>query len=165
MTIKTGDKIPSVTLKRLGKDGMESVDLAQYVKGKKVVLFAVPGAFTPACQDKHLPGYLKNSDKMKQQGVAEVICIAVNDPFVMRAWGEKMECDGKVTMMPDGNGEFTRAVGMEFDGSGHGLGKRSKRYSMIVDDGVVQSLEVEDSPGSVDLSSAETCLIDLKKAA
>ncbi len=161
MTIKTGDKIPSVKLKRIGGNGMEEIDIASYIKGKKVVIFGVPGAFTPTCAQKHLPSYVNNADKIKAKGVDEIICVAVNDPFVMKHWGETAGADGKVTMMPDGNATFTKAIGLEMDGSGFGLGTRSKRYSMVVDDGIVKELNVEASAGDMNVSGGEVCLISL----
>ena len=163
MTIKPGDKIPSVKLKRLGASGLEEVDIAEYIKGKKVVIFAVPGAFTPTCAQKHLPSYVQNADKIKAKGVNEIICVAVNDPFVMKHWGVTAGAEGKVTMMPDGNAAFTKAVGMEMDGSGFGLGLRSKRYSMIVENGAVTGLQVEASPGDMNVSGGEACLAALGK--
>lgn len=158
MTIKIGDKLPSVTVKRLGDSGMEDVDLAAYVAGKKVVLFAVPGAFTPTCAQKHLPGYIEAANDIKSKGVDEIICVAVNDPFVMKNWGEVAGAANRVTMMPDGLGAFTKAIGMDFDGSGAGLGVRSKRYMMVVENGVVQSLDVEAAPGDHEFSSANACM-------
>lgn len=162
MTIKAGDKIPSVILKCLGAGGMEDVDIASYLAGKKAVIFAVPGAFTPTCAQKHLPSYIDNADQIKAAGIDEIICIAVNDPFVMKHWADTAGADGKVTMMPDGNAAFTKAIGMELDGSGAGLGIRSKRYSMIVEDGTVQSLETEENPGEMSVSGGDTCLARLK---
>ena len=162
MTIKVGDKIPSVLLKRIGPAGMEEIDIAEYVAERKVVIFAVPGAFTPTCAQKHLPSYIDNASKLKDKGIEEIICVAVNDPFVMKHWGEVAHADGKVTMMPDGNGAFTRAVGLELDASGHGLGLRSKRYSMIVKDGKVEALEIEEKAGEMAVSGADTCLARLK---
>lgn len=165
MTIKTGDKFPSVTVKKMGAGGLEDVNVAEFIAGKKVILFAVPGAFTPSCHEKHLPGYIKNAAQIKSEGVDEIICVAVNDPFVMHAWGEATKATPQIVMMPDGNGELTKALGMDFDGSGAGLGTRSKRYAMVVEDGVVQSIEVEEKPSDVELSGAEACLINLKNAA
>lgn len=161
MTIKTGDKFPSVTLKRLGANGMEELDTAIYLAGKKVVLFAVPGAFTPTCAQKHLPSYIENADAIKAKGIDEIICVAVNDPFVMKHWSEAAGAAGKVTMLPDGNAALTRALGMEFDGSGAGLGLRSKRYVMIINNGIVESLEVEASPGEMNVSGGMACLARL----
>lgn len=161
MTIKTGDKIPSVTLKKLGANGMEEVDTAAYLKGKRAVVFAVPGAFTPTCAQKHLPSYIDNAAKIKAAGIDEIVCIAVNDPFVMKHWGEVAGAEGKVTMLPDGNAAFTKALGLELDASGNGLGTRSRRYSMVVDDGVVESLEIEDKAGEMTVTGGEACLARL----
>lgn len=165
MSIKQGDKIPSITVKRLGASGMEEINLGEYFKGKKAVMFAVPGAFTPTCAQKHLPGYVAKANDIKAQGIDEIVCLSVNDPFVMQHWGEVAGAAGKVTMMPDGNGAFTREIGMEFDGAGAGLGIRSKRYVMQIDDGVVTSLDVEESPGDLNVTGAESCMINLKSAA
>lgn len=161
MSVQVGDKFPSVTVKKMGADGLVDVDSGALVAGKKVILFGVPGAYTGTCSKVHLPGYLSQADALKAKGVDEVICLSVNDPFVMKAWGDDHEVEGKVTMLPDGNGELTRALGLEFDGSGAGLGTRSKRFSMVIDDGVVAALEVEESPGEVAVSGAESCLARL----
>lgn len=158
MTIKAGDKIPSVTVKRLGEAGMEDIDIAAYVAGKKVILFAVPGAFTPTCAQKHLPGYIEAANEIKAKGIDEIICLAVNDPFVMKHWGETADAKGAVTMMPDGLCTFTKAIGMEFDGSGAGLGTRSKRYVMMIDNGEVKSIDVENAPGDHEFASAHACM-------
>lgn len=161
MTIKPGDKIPSVTIKRMGAGGLEDLNIGDYIAKKKVVIFAVPGAFTPSCSMKHLPGYIENAAAIKAKGIDEIICIAVNDPFVMQHWGENSGAAGRITMVPDGNGEFTKKIGMEFDGSGAGLSFRSRRYSMVVDKGVVKTINVEAAPSDVELSSAGTCLSGL----
>jgi len=161
MTIQTGDKIPSVTLKCLGDAGMEEFDTAQALAGKKVVLFAVPGAFTPTCAQKHLPGYIDAAGDMKAKGIDEIICVSVNDPFVMNHWADVAGAAGKVTMWPDGNGAFADALGLTMDGSGAGLGKRLKRFSMVINDGVVESLEVEENPGDMTVSAAGVCLAKL----
>lgn len=161
MSIAVNDKFPSITTKRLGANGMEDFTLADYIKGKKVIIFGVPGAFTPSCAQKHLPGYIAKANDIKAKGVAEIICLAVNDPFVMKAWGESAGADGKVTMVADGLGTLTKALGLEFDGSGAGLGLRAKRFSMVVENGVVKTLDVEEKPSDVELSSAETCLLRL----
>ena len=161
MTIQTGDRLPAVTLKILGANGMEDINTGEYFKGRKIVLFAVPGAFTPSCALKHLPGYIKEASSIKAKGVDEIICLAVNDPFVMKHWGEEAGANGKVTMLPDGNGEFTRALGLGMDGSGAGLGFRAKRFSMIVEDGVVKDLQVEEKASDVSVTAAESCAVRL----
>jgi peroxiredoxin len=154
--IKVGDKIPSMTLKRLGTNGMEDVATDDVFKGK-VVLFSVPGAFTPTCSMKHLPGFVENAAAFKAKGIDRVVCMAVNDPFVMKAWAEQNKADGKVEMLPDGNGAFAKALGLEMDGSGFGLGTRSQRFAFYAVDGVVKDLQVE-KPGAFEVSSAEYML-------
>lgn len=161
MSIQVGDKMPSVTVKHLTSEGLKELRTDDLFSGKKVVLFAVPGAFTPTCSKTHLPGYVANADGIKSKGVSDIVCMAVNDPFVMHAWAEQHGATGKVTMLPDGNGELTRALGLEMDGSGAGLGMRSKRFSMVVEDGVVKSLDVEDKAGEVAVSGAESCMVKL----
>ncbi|MBU6235359.1 MAG: peroxiredoxin [Alphaproteobacteria bacterium] len=161
MTIKTGDTLPSLTLKRMGASGLEEFNTLDAVKGKKVVIFGVPGAFTPSCAQKHLPGYVKEADAIKAKGIAEIICVAVNDPFVMAHWADVAGTQGKVTMWPDGNGAFADALGLTFDGAGAGLGKRLQRFSMVVDNGVVASLDIEAKPSDVELSGAQACLVKL----
>lgn len=161
MSIQIGDIIPEITMKRLGEDGMEDVNIADYVSDKKVVIFGVPGAFTPACAQKHLPGYVMKADQIKEEGIDEIICVAVNDPFVMKHWGEVSNATGKVTMMPDWDAKFVEAIGLTMDGTGAGLGKRSQRFMMIVDNGVVRDLQVEEKGSDVLLSSAETCALKL----
>lgn len=165
MSVTVGDKIPDIKLKRLGAAGLEDVQTGDYFKGKKIVLFATPGAFTPACAQKHLPGYISNAEKIKSEGIDEIICLSVNDPFVMKHWGEVANADGKVTMLPDGNAEFVSALGLTFDGSGAGLNKRAKRFSMIVEDGTIKDLQVEEAPSNVELSGAEACMVRLGKSA
>ena len=155
--IKVGDKIPSVTLMEKQEGGPVPVTADQLFTGKKVALFALPGAFTPTCSAKHLPGYVQNSDALRAKGIDSILCLSVNDAFVMGAWGKDQGAGDKVRMIADGNGEFTRAVGLEFDASKFGMGKRSQRYSMIVDDGVVKSLNVEE-PGAFEVSSADHML-------
>jgi glutaredoxin/glutathione-dependent peroxiredoxin len=157
MTIKVGDKVPAVKLKQMTPEGMKDVDTGEFFKGRKVVLFALPGAFTPTCSAKHLPGFVEKAAELRSKGVDAVACLSVNDAFVMNAWGKQQNADGKVQMLADGNGDFTRAVGLELDGSGYGLGKRSQRYAMIVQDGVVKTLNVE-KPGAFEVSSAEAIL-------
>ena len=158
MTINVGDRIPSVTLKQLTSEGVKEFTTDEIFRGKRVVLIAVPGAFTPACSQRHLPGYVDKAADMKAKGIDEIACVAVNDAFVMGAWGRDQKAEGKVRMLADGSGDFTRALGLELDLSKGGLGMRSKRYSMLVDDGVVKSLNVEQQPGQVDLSGAEAML-------
>jgi peroxiredoxin len=155
--IKVGDKIPSVTLMEKQEGGPVPVTADQLFTGKKVALFALPGAFTPTCSAKHVPGYVQNSDALRAKGIDSILCLSVNDAFVMGAWGKDQGAGDKVRMIADGNGEFTRAVGLEFDASKFGMGKRSQRYSMIVDDGVVKSLNVEE-PGAFEVSSADHML-------
>ena len=156
MTIKVGDKIPSCTLKTMGKEGPTDITTDAIFSGKKVVLFAVPGAFTPGCSLTHLPGYVVNADKIKAKGVDTIACMAVNDAFVMDAWGKSQNAEA-VLMLADGNGDFTEALGLELDARGFGLGKRSQRFAMVVEDGTVTHLNVEAGAG-VDVSSAETIM-------
>jgi len=158
MTINVGDKIPSVTLKQLTPEGVKEFTTDEIFGGKKVVLFAVPGAFTPACSQRHLPGYVDKAANLKEKGVDEIACVAVNDAFVMGAWGKEQKTEGKVRMLADGSSDFARALGLELDLTKGGLGIRSKRYAMVVDDGVVKSLSVEAQPGQVEVSSAEAML-------
>ena len=160
MTIKVGDRVPSVSLKMKTADGMQTVSTDELFKGKKVVLFALPGAFTPTCSAKHLPGFVQNRDQLKAKGVDTVACLSVNDAFVMEAWGKHQNVGDKVMMLADGNGEFTRAVGLTMDGTGYGMGERSQRYAMVVDNGVVKALNVE-APGKYEVSDAETMLKQL----
>jgi glutaredoxin/glutathione-dependent peroxiredoxin len=157
MTIKVGDKIPSVTLKTMQEGNMKAVTTDELFKGKKVVLFALPGAFTPTCSAKHLPGFVQNADALKAKGVDAIACLSVNDAFVMNAWGKDQKVEDKVMMLADGNGEFSRAVGLTMDGTGYGMGERSQRYAMVVDDGVVKTLNVE-APGAFEVSSAESVM-------
>lgn len=154
--IKVGDKIPSMTLKHLGQNGMEDVSTDALFQGK-VVLFAVPGAFTPTCSMKHLPGFIQQADAFKAKGVDRIVCLAVNDPFVMKAWGDQHKVDGKIVMLPDGNGALTKALGLEMDGSGFGLGSRAQRFALYAENGVVKDLQVE-KPGAFEVSTAESML-------
>ena len=158
MAIKQGDKIPSVKLKKSGPDGLQEFDTADSIKGKKVMLVGMPGAFTGSCQ-KHLPGYVSNADALKSKGFDDIIIVTVNDPFVSAAWGESANTQGKVTLWADGNGEFAKAIGLTFDGSGAGLGTRLQRFSAVVKDGVIESLTVEAKPSDVDLTSA-VCMLE-----
>lgn len=160
MTIKVGDKVPEVTLKRLTADGMGEVNTAEFFKGRTVILFSVPGAYTPTCSKEHLPGFVARAEEIKSKGVDEIVCLAVNDPFVMMSWGNEQGAAGKVTMLPDGNGEFTAAMGLTQDISVAGLGVRGKRFSMRIKDGVVESLDVEDGKG-VTVSGADQCMVNL----
>ena len=154
MTIKVGDKIPAITFKHLGSNGMEDISTKDLFEGKKVVLFAVPGAFTPTCSTKHVPGFLEYATEIKNKGVDKIVCLSVNDAFVMDAWGKDQGTGENILMLADGNGDFTRAIDLGVDGSGFGLGARSQRYAMIVENGTVTALEVEDGPG-LGVSSAE----------
>ena len=144
MTIKVGDKIPSVTIQTKTADGIQSVSTDDLFKGKKVVLFAVPGAFTPTCSAKHLPGFVNNADQIKGKGVDEIACVSVNDAFVMDAWGASQSAAGKVTMLADGSAKLAQALGLSLDLVEKGLGVRSQRYAMVVDDGKVSLLNVEE---------------------
>jgi peroxiredoxin len=158
MTIAIEDPLPDATFRFAGPDGIKTLTTSDVFAGKKVVLFAVPGAFTPTCHLKHLPGFIESADEFKQLGVDTVACVAVNDPFVLGAWAEASGGKGKVLFLSDGNAEFTRKIGMDFDGSGVGLGTRSKRYAALVEDGVVKALNVEDSPGVAVESTAAKIL-------
>ncbi|MGE4062744.1 MAG: peroxiredoxin [Rhodospirillaceae bacterium] len=156
MAIKQGDKLPAGKFRTMGPEGPKEVSTDEIFKGKKVVFFSVPGAFTPTCSKQHLPSYVNNYDKIKAQGVDTIACMAVNDAFVMDAWGKDKGVGNKVLMLADGNGEFTKAIGLELDASKFGLGTRSKRFSMVVNDGVVEKLNIDES--GYNLSSAEqTC--------
>jgi peroxiredoxin len=158
MTIKVGDKIPAdIKLKEMGEAGPQDITSGDLFGGKKVVLFAVPGAFTPTCSLKHLPGFVEQAAAIKAKGVDEVVCLSVNDAFVMGAWGKDQSATGKVRMLADGNADFTKALGLILDGSGFGMGNRSQRYAMIVNDGTVEQLLVESGPG-LSASSAESVL-------
>ena len=157
MTINLDDKIPSVTLRYLTPEGVKAVSSEEFFAGKKVALFAVPGAFTRTCSQRHLPGYVTHAAEIKAKGVDTIACIAVNDPFVMGAWGKEHNCGDNIVMLGDGSGDFTRAVGLELDRMKEGMGIRSQRYSMVVDNGEVKALHVE-QPGQFDVSSAEAML-------
>ncbi len=156
MTISVGDRIPEATLQVMGANGPEPKTTAELFKGRRVALFAVPGAFTPTCSAKHLPGFVQNADAIKSKGVDDIICVSVNDSFVMGAWGKDQKTDGKVTMAADGAGAFSKALGLTMDTGAFG-GMRSKRYSMLVNDGVVSKLNIEDG-GGFGVSSAETLI-------
>ncbi|MFL6795725.1 MAG: peroxiredoxin [Sphingomicrobium sp.] len=162
MTIQVGDRLPDVPLAIASGEGPQQTTSGEYFRGKRLALFAVPGAFTPTCSARHLPSYVEKAQDLKAGGIDEIACIAVNDPFVMAAWGER---DGSkdITMLADGNGAFAEAIGLGMDGAKFGMGKRSQRYSMIVNDGVVEQLNVE-APGEYRASSAEYMLDQLATA-
>jgi len=160
MSIQTGDRIPAATFSVMTENGPSPVTTDDLFSGKKVVLFSVPGAFTPTCSAKHLPGFVQLADEILEQGVDTIACMSVNDVFVMNAWGKSAQAD-KITMLADGNGEFARAIGLEMDATGFGMGQRSQRFALIADDGVVTDLFVE-SPGEFRVSSAEYVLSSLK---
>jgi peroxiredoxin len=156
MTIAIGDKLPDVKLVKVTNDGPDAVQTSDYFAGKKVALFSVPGAFTPTCSAKHLPGFVEKADELKAKGIDEIACTAVNDAFVMGAWN-KASGSENITMLSDGNGELAEAVGLVMDGSGFGMGKRGQRFSMVINDGVVEQLNVE-APGQFEVSSADHML-------
>lgn len=160
MTIQVGDRIPSMTLTRPSSDGPQPVQTDDYFAGRKVAIFAVPGAFTPTCSARHLPGFVEKADEIRAKGVDEIAAVSVNDVFVMDAWGRQGGAEGKVTMLADGNGDFAEALGLSADFSKFGMGKRSQRWSAIVEDGVVRELNVEE-PGAFSVSSAEFMLNQL----
>ena len=159
MTIQKGDTIPDMTLVKATEEGPDKIDSKDFFGGRTVALFAVPGAFTPTCSARHLPGYVEKADELKAKGVDEIACISVNDPFVMKAWNDAAG-SSDVTMLADGNGDFARAMGLTMDGSGFGMGERSQRYSMLVKDGKVEELNVE-APGDFSVSSADHLLRQL----
>ena len=162
MTIQVGDRLPDVPLTIAGADGPKPTTTSDFFGGKRVALFAVPGAFTPTCSARHLPSFVEKASDLKSQGVDEIACISVNDAFVMAAWGQR-DGSSDITMLADGNGAFADAIGLTMDGSKFGMGKRSQRYSMIVNDGVVEQLNVE-APGEYRASSAEHMLEQLQPA-
>ncbi len=159
--IKVGDRLPDAKFTVMTGDGPGQRGSDEIFAGRKVVVFAVPGAFTPTCHLNHLPGFLGNADAFNAKGVDEVGVISVNDVFVMEAWAKASDGKGKISFLSDGSGDFTRAAGMELDLSGHGLGVRSKRYAMLVDDGVVKVLNIEDNPGKAESSTAEALLAEI----
>ena len=158
MTIKVGDRLPEATFRIMTAEGPKPVSTADVFAGKRMVLFAVPGAFTPTCHKNHLPGFVQHGDLIKAKGIDGIAVTGVNDVFVMKAWAEASGAEGKVEFLSDGNAEFAKAIGLEMDGSGFGLGTRSKRYAMVVKDGVVEQLAIEDSPGQAAVSGAEAVL-------
>lgn len=157
MSIKPGEKLPSGTFKVMGDKGPQDLSTAQLFDGKKVVLFSVPGAFTPTCDAKHLPGFVELADQFKAKGVDTLACMAVNDVFVMNAWGKSAHVDGKVLMLADGNGDYARALGLELDGRGFGMGMRGQRFALVVDNGVARHVAVE-APGQFKVSAADAVL-------
>jgi peroxiredoxin len=161
MSIKVGDKLPEGRFTVMNEDGPGSLSTQDLFAGKKVVLFSVPGAFTPTCSMEHLPGYIAKAGEFRNKGVDTVACMAVNDVFVMEAWGNAAGAGDKVTLLADGNGDYARALGMDFDGSGFGLGTRGRRFAVVVDDGVVSALFEEESPGELKASTAEKVLAGL----
>ncbi|MEE9273666.1 MAG: peroxiredoxin [Robiginitomaculum sp.] len=160
MSIQKGGKLPAANFLVMGSDGPESKSTQDIFAGKKVALFALPGAFTPTCSATHLPGYVENADALRAKGIDTIVCLSVNDVFVMHAWGQAHTVGNDVMMLADGNGDFTNAVGLEMDGSGFGMGLRSQRYAMVVDDGVVSTVYVE-TPGEFEVSSADYMLKNL----
>ncbi len=160
MTIKIGDTVPAATLMKMTDSGPAPVTTAELFDGRTVVLFSVPGAFTPTCSAKHLPGFVDNAEAMRAKGIDEIVCISVNDAFVMGAWGKAANVGDAVTLLADGNGDFVEALGLTMDGSRFGMGKRGQRFSMLVKNGVVSELNVED-PGAFKVSSAEHLLEQL----
>jgi peroxiredoxin len=160
MTIKAGDKMPSGTLKRMTKEGPKDISSDEIFKGKRVVLFSVPGAFTPTCDAKHLPGYVELADQLRAKGVDTLACMAVNDVFVMNAWGKAQSVGDKVVMLADGNGDYARALGLELDAKGYGMGMRGQRFAIVVKDGVATDVYIE-QPGQFKVSAAEHVLAQL----
>jgi cytochrome c peroxidase len=162
MTLATGDKLPEASFSRIGENGPEQVDLSSLSKGRKIVIFAVPGAFTPTCHSAHVPSFIRTKDGFVEKGVEEIICLSVNDPFVMSAWGASTGATAAgLTLLADGTGAFTKAIGMSFDAAPVGLMGRSKRYAMLVEDGTVKLLHVEEGPGVCDVSAGEALLAAL----
>ena len=160
MTIQIGDKIPSVEVQFMGQSDVETINTDDLLGGQKVVIFALPGAFTPTCSAAHLPGYVVHADQFFDKGIDKIICLSVNDAFVMDAWGKTQNIDGKVMMIADGSAHLTRALGLELDLDGTGLGIRSQRYAMVVNDTVVETLNVE-APQQFEVSNAETILASI----
>lgn len=158
MSLQINDRIPEVTLKRI-REGVETIDTLSLFEGRKAVLFAVPGAFTPTCSERHLPGFVQHFEDFRKRGI-EVYCVSVNDPFVMQAWGKSQEIPDGLQMLADGNADLTRALGLEMDASGYGMGIRSKRYALYAEDGLVKQLWIE-APGEFKVSSAEHVLEQL----
>ena len=160
MTIKIGDQLPNGTLFEMSEEGPKPVSVADLVQGKRVVIFGLPGAFTPTCSALHVPGYVAQADQLKARGIDQIVCLAVNDAFVMGAWGKDQKAGGKVRMLGDGSAAFTKAIGLELDLTERGMGLRCQRFSMLVDDGVVKSLNIE-APGKFEVSDAQSMLNSL----
>jgi peroxiredoxin len=160
MTIKSGDRMPEGKFKTMGEKGPQDLTTAELFDGKRVVLFSVPGAFTPTCSAKHLPGYVELADKLRAKGIDTIACMAVNDVFVMNAWGKSSNVAGKVLMLADGNGEYARALGLEMDGRGFGMGMRGQRFAIVVDKGIAKQVDIE-APGQFKVSAAEAVLAQL----
>jgi len=156
--LKQGDRIPDVTVRRMTADGPTEVPMKDYCAGRKVVVFALPGAFTPTCSEQHLPGYVQQGDAIRAKGIEAIACLSTADFFVMNAWGKSLDVGDKVDMLSDGNHEFTRAAGMTLDLSSRGLGERSLRYAMLVDDGVIRHIAIDDNPGEAVASGADAML-------
>lgn len=161
MTVKAGDKIPQATLMHMSDAGPAPISTDELFSGKTVAMFALPGAFTPTCSNQHLPGFIEKSEELRAAGVDTIVCLSVNDAFVMDAWGKQQNATGKVMMVGDGNGELTEKLGLTMDGTGFGMGTRSLRYSMIVRDGVIETLNLEGNPGQAVDSGAENLLSQL----
>ena len=157
MTIKVGEKLPSISLKYMNKDGMQTATTDELFKGKKAVLFGLPGAFTPTCSAKHLPGFVTHAEELKKKGVEVIACLSVNDAFVMDAWGKAQNAGEKVLMLADGNADFAKATGLTMDGTGYGMGLRTSRWAMVLEDGKVKTLNIE-APGAFEVSSAEAVI-------
>ena len=154
MTIGIGDRLPKANLVKATPEGPQPVDSEDYFRGRRIALFSVPGAFTPTCSARHLPGFVDRADEIKAKGVDEIACTAVNDAFVLQAWSQSAGAEDKVTMLADGNGDFVSALGLEMDGTKHGMGRRGRRFAMVVNDGTVEQLHIEE-PGSFNVSSAD----------
>ncbi|MGB0659264.1 MAG: peroxiredoxin [Mangrovicoccus sp.] len=162
MAIEIGQSLPDANLIKLGAEGPETVSVAELTKGRKVVIFAVPGAFTPTCHSAHVPSFIRTKDGFDAKGVAEIVCVSVNDPFVMKAWGEATGAtEAGLSLLGDPSSEFTKAIGMDFDAPPAGLVARSKRYAMLVEDGQVTKLHLEESPGTCEISGGESLLAEL----
>jgi glutaredoxin/glutathione-dependent peroxiredoxin len=164
MAINVGDRLPKTTFIKATADGPQPVDSEDFFRGRRVALFSVPGPFTPTCSARHLPGFVEKADELRAQGIDEIACTAVSDAFVMQAWAQTSGAEGKVTMLADGNGDFARAAGLEMDASKFGMGRRGQRFSMIVNDGIVEQINVEE-PGAFNVSSADYMLEHLKEPA